>query len=83
MKSTVYLINRTPSRVIDFQTPQQQMQSLLSIPHIPNLEPQIFGCTTYVQIPKALRRKLDPCAKRFVMWEKYYIRNSILVRFLV
>ena len=65
-KSAVYLINRTPSRVIDFQTPQQRMQSLLSTPHLPNLEPRVFGCTAYFHIPKVLRTKLDPCATRCV-----------------
>ena len=66
VKSVAYLINRTPSQVIDFQTPQQKLQSLLSIPHLPNLEPRVFGCTVYVHIPKILRNKLDPCAKRCV-----------------
>ena len=66
MKSAVYLINRTPSQVIDFQTPQQKLQSLLSIPHLPNLEARVFGCTVYVHIPKILRNKLDPCAKQCV-----------------
>ena len=65
-KSAVYLINQTLSRVIDFQTPQQRMQSLLSTPHLPNLEPRVFGCTAYVHIPKVLRTKLDPCATRCV-----------------
>ena len=66
VKSAAYLINRTPSQVIDFQTPQHKLQSLLSIPHLPNLEPRVFGCTVYVHIPKILRNKLDPCAKRCV-----------------
>ena len=39
VKSVAYLINRIPSRVIDFQTPLQKLQSLLSIPHLLNLEP--------------------------------------------
>ena len=66
MKSATYLINRTPSQVIDFQTPQQKLQSLLSVPHLPNLEPRVFRCTVYVHIPKILRNKLNPCAKRCV-----------------
>ena len=66
VKFAAYLINRTPSRVIDFQTPQQKLQSLLSIPHLLNLEPRVFGCTVYVHIPKILRNKLDQCAKRCV-----------------
>ena len=73
VKSAAYLINRTPSQVIDFQTPQQKLQSLLSIPHLPNLEPRVFGCTVYVHIPKILINKLDPCAKRcvFVGYSKF------------
>ena len=73
VKSAAYLINRTPSRVIDFQTPQQKLQSLLSIPHLPNLKPRVFGCIVYVHIPKILRNKLDPCAKRcvFVGYSKF------------
>uniref|UniRef100_A0A6N2MRA1 Integrase catalytic domain-containing protein n=1 Tax=Salix viminalis TaxID=40686 RepID=A0A6N2MRA1_SALVM len=66
VKSTAYLINRTPSSIIDFQSPQQKMESLLSVPHLPNLEPRVFGCTVYVHIPKVLRSKLDLCAKRCV-----------------
>ena len=42
------------------------MKSLLSVPHLPNLESRVFGCTVYVHIPKVLRSKLDPCAKRCV-----------------
>ena len=66
VKLVAYLINRTPSSVIEFQTPKQKMQSLLSIPHLPNLEPRVFGCTVYVHMPKVLRSKLDPCAKQCV-----------------
>ena len=42
------------------------MEILLSVPHVPNLNPRVFGCTVYVHIPKILRSKLDPCAKRCV-----------------
>ena len=66
VKSTVYLINRTLTSVIEFQTPQQKMQSLLPIPYLLKLEPRVFGCTVYVHVPKVLRSKLDPCAKRCV-----------------
>ena len=66
VKSAAYLINRIPSSAIEFQSPQQKMESLLSVPHLPNLEPRVFGCTVYVHIPKVLRSKLDPCAKRCV-----------------
>ena len=76
VKSAAYLINRTPSRVIDFQTPQPKLQSLLSIPHLPNLEPRVFGCTVYVHILKILRNKLDPCAKRCVFVGYYEFQKG-------
>lgn len=63
MKSAAYLINRTPSSVIDFQTPPQKMQSLLSLLHLPNLEPRVFGRIFYIHVPRVLQNKLDPCAK--------------------
>jgi hypothetical protein len=66
VKSVVYIINRVPSQVIEFQTPYQKLQTLFETPHQPNLEPRIFGCTVYVHIPKFLRSKLDPCAQRCV-----------------
>jgi hypothetical protein len=58
-----YIINRVPSRVIDFQTPHQKLQTLFDTPRQPNLKPRTFGCTVYVHIPKVLRSKLDPCAQ--------------------
>ena len=66
VKSVAYLINRRPSSAIDFQSSQQKMESLLSVPHLPNLEPQVFGCTVYVHIPKILRSKLDPYVKWYL-----------------
>lgn len=66
VKSTCYLINRTPSRVIDFQTPLQKLKSLLSMPPTPDLKPRVLGCAAYVHVPKVQRSKLDPCAKKCV-----------------
>ena len=66
VKSAIYIINRVPSRVINFQTPHQKLQSFFDTPHHPNLEPRTFGCTVYVHIPKVLRNKLDPCAQHCV-----------------
>ncbi|XP_022873848.1 uncharacterized protein LOC111392690 [Olea europaea var. sylvestris] len=67
VKSAAYLINRTPSRVIDFQTPQQKMESLLSVPHLPNLEPCIFGC--YDPLTQKIYVSLDVSFREF---EPYY-----------
>ncbi|PRQ38173.1 putative RNA-directed DNA polymerase [Rosa chinensis] len=66
VKSAAYLINCTPSRVIEFQNPHQKLHTLLTIPSMPNLEPRVFGCTTYVHIPKPQRSKLDPRARKCI-----------------
>ena len=73
VKSAAYLINCTLSSVLNFQTPQQKMESLFSILHLPNLEPKVFGCTIYVYIPKVLRGTLDPYTKRcvFIGYSKF------------
>ena len=67
MKSAAYLINRTPSRVIEFQNPYQKLYQLLSISSMPNLEPRVFRCTTYVHISKPQRSKLDPRARNCIL----------------
>ena len=59
--SAAYLINRTPSRVLGFQTPHHKLQLLVSAPTLPNLEPQVFCCMAYVHIPNQSHGKLDPC----------------------
>lgn len=66
LKSTIYLINRAPSHVIDIQTPQQKLRSFCTTAYLSNLEPLVFECTVYIHIPKVLRGKLDLCAKRYV-----------------
>ncbi|KAL5840582.1 hypothetical protein ACOSQ4_013190 [Xanthoceras sorbifolium] len=61
--TAAYLINRLPSRVLNFQTPCQVFSMkfpnnrLLS--HIPQ---KVFGCTVYVHNHSSTRSKLDPKA---------------------
>lgn len=66
VKSAAYLINRTPSQVIEFHNPHQKLQKLLSISSMLNLEPRVFGCTTYVHIQKPQRSKLNPRARKYI-----------------
>lgn len=48
VRSATYLMNRTPSRVNDFETPIQKFHELVTTPVSSSLEPRVFGCTTYV-----------------------------------
>ena len=50
--SAAYLINRVPSRSINFKTPFQTLAEAVIAPTVPNLPPHVFGCVAYVHLPK-------------------------------
>ncbi|KAL5850211.1 hypothetical protein ACOSQ4_008224 [Xanthoceras sorbifolium] len=58
--TTTYLINRLPSRVLNFDTPCHVL--LKRFPHtrlISHLSIKVFGCTAFVQLTQIHRSKLD------------------------
>lgn len=63
VKSSAYLMNRTPSHVLEFKTPLQRMHELVDIPLNNGLEPRSFSCTTYVHQSTG---KLEPRASRCI-----------------
>lgn len=62
----VYLLNRNPSRVLNFETPLQVLAHRVPLPSVLMLPPRIFGCVAYVHHHKNQRTKLDPCAIHYV-----------------
>ncbi|KAK2988104.1 hypothetical protein RJ640_023853 [Escallonia rubra] len=64
--STAYLINRVPSRTIDYQTPSQALVEAIVAPVLPNLPPHVFYCVAFVHLHKHQRNKLSPRALRCV-----------------
>ncbi|CAN6687056.1 unnamed protein product [Malus baccata var. baccata] len=62
----VYVINRMPSRVVEFRTPLQVLTEHVPVVSTNTLTPRVFGCVAYVHIHKIHRSKLDPCALRCV-----------------
>jgi hypothetical protein len=56
--TTTYLINRMPSRILDFKTPLE----VLSLPFSTSkgISPKFFGCVCFVHIHGHTRSKLDP-----------------------
>ncbi|KAI5342573.1 hypothetical protein L3X38_010448 [Prunus dulcis] len=64
--SAAYLINRTPSRVLDFKTPHDVFGDHVSPVSVSKLTPKVFGCVSYVHVYFHQRSKLDPCALRCV-----------------
>ncbi|CAN0870173.1 Retrovirus-related Pol polyprotein from transposon TNT 1-94 [Linum grandiflorum] len=66
--TATYLINRLPSRILQFQTPREVL--IQTYPHvqayISDLEPRVFGCVAFVHVHKHQRSKLDPRAQKCI-----------------
>lgn len=62
----VYVLNRLPTKINNFQTPLKTLEKHHSIPSVLSLTPKIFGCVAYVHVPKTQRSKLSPYAVRCV-----------------
>ncbi|CAL8113480.1 unnamed protein product [Prunus armeniaca] len=64
--SAAYLINRTPSQVLDFKTLHDVFGNHVSPVSVSKLTPNVFGCVAYVHVYSHQLSKLDPCALRCV-----------------
>ncbi|KAI5353569.1 hypothetical protein L3X38_006463 [Prunus dulcis] len=64
--AATHLINRTPSRVLDFKTSLDVLCAHTSPVFVSKLPPKVFGCVAYVHIYSHQRSKLDPSALRCV-----------------
>lgn len=60
--TAVYLMNRTPSRVLDFHTPLHTLCMTMRCPPISSLPLWTFGCVYFVRIHKKQPHKLAPRA---------------------
>ncbi|KAI5338359.1 hypothetical protein L3X38_017630 [Prunus dulcis] len=61
-----YLINRTPSLVLNFKTPLDVLCAHTPPISVSKLPLKVFRCVTYVHIYSHQRSKLDPCALRCI-----------------
>ncbi|KAI5312926.1 hypothetical protein L3X38_042100 [Prunus dulcis] len=60
--AATYLINSTPSQVLDFKTPLDVLCAYTSSVSVSKLPPKVFGCVAYVHVYSYQGSKLDPCA---------------------
>ncbi|XP_071729311.1 uncharacterized protein [Rutidosis leptorrhynchoides] len=67
LATATYLINRLPTKILDFQTPLQALCKFHELPSNHTIKPRIFGCSVFIHIPKQERTKLDPCAEKCVV----------------
>ncbi|KAH9659075.1 hypothetical protein KPL70_023730 [Citrus sinensis] len=64
LASAAYLINRTPSSSLGFQTPFQVLNDAIMSPNVSNLLPHVFGYVAFVHLPQqgyALHQKGCRC----------------------
>jgi len=59
MNSAVYLINRTPSSVLNFRRPLDVLSDHCVLPSIVHLLPRVFGCVIYVHLHPHQRTKFE------------------------
>jgi len=64
--SAVYLMNRMPSKVLDFNTPLQVLSKHVTLPSLLLIKPRIFGCVAFVHLHKNQRTKLELCVVRCI-----------------
>ena len=60
----VHLLNRMPTKVLQFQTPVKVLSDHVSLPNVLMIHPRIFCCVLCVHIHKNQQTKLDPCVVR-------------------
>src|SRR5262249_38320115 len=81
----VYLLNRMPSKVLDFKTPLQVLSKHFTLPSMLLLPPHIFGYVVFVHLHKNQCTKFDPCAVRCIFFydmlpkKRYIINMSLLL----
>ena len=62
METECYLVNRSPSSVLEDKTPKEVWTSKKpSLSHL-----RVFGCVAYVHVPKEKRTKLDSKSKKCI-----------------
>ncbi|KAM1789243.1 hypothetical protein ACFX11_039423 [Malus domestica] len=66
LQTATYLINRMPSKVLNFLIPLQVLATFVPLPSVLVLPLRVFGCVAFVHLHKNQRTKLDPCAIRCI-----------------
>ena len=62
MDTACYLVNRSPTPVLEDKTPHEVWNGkIISLSHL-----RVFGCDAYVHVPKEKRTKLDNKSKRCI-----------------
>ncbi|KAK9126213.1 hypothetical protein Scep_015059 [Stephania cephalantha] len=62
----VYVMNRMPSKVLEIQTPLQELSKFVTLPSVLIMQPKVFGCMAFAHIHKYQRTKVDPRATCYI-----------------
>lgn len=70
--TAIYLINRLPSRVLDFKSPLEVLKNrFVDLSHL-----KLFGYTYFVHIQAPYHEKLDPCLVKYFFWDILQLRED-------
>jgi hypothetical protein len=64
VSTAVHLLNRMPSKVLNFKTPLHTLSTYVPFPTMLMIAPWVFGCVAFVHLQKNQWTKLDPCVIR-------------------
>ena len=65
--TSCYLINRMPTRVLNYETPLQTLKNTFPNTRLTsNLPLKNFGCTVFIRVPTHFRSKFDPRTKKYI-----------------
>lgn len=66
--TATYLVNRMPTRVLNFKTPLTVLNETFLVSHlIYDLPPKVFGCLVFVHVHPHHRDKFEPRALKYVL----------------
>lgn len=75
--TAVYLINRMPSKVLEFKTPLQTLSTFVPLPTIQMLPPRVFGCVAFVTYIKTSVQSLIRVPFVACFWDMVHTRKGI------
>ncbi|RVW83709.1 Retrovirus-related Pol polyprotein from transposon TNT 1-94 [Vitis vinifera] len=76
--TTMYLLNRMPSKVLQFKTPLQVLSEHVSLPTVLLLPPRIFGCVAFVHLHKNNELSLIHVLFGVSLWGMLHTKRDIV-----
>lgn len=77
--TTIHLLNRMPSKVVNFKIPLHVLSSYVSLPIVLFIPPRVFGCVVFAHLHKNQQSNLDLYDVRCSFLGMLYRKRAIVV----